>query len=799
MLLKHRLASTVCVIALALGIGANAAIFSLAEAFLLHPVPFDNADRVMVLADSRPQQDIVMNAVAPATYFDWKREARSFDQFAAYAWREINLTGDGQPEKIQAFAVTANLFATIGVTPQLGRVFLPEEEEPGKNQEMVLSQPLWKQRYGSDPQAVGKTVRVDGRTFTIVGVMGEGFDFPLPAEAWIPLALEPKERLRRDERWLWVLGRLAPGVSFSEASAEMQSIADRQAEAYRDTNQGWRLRPLRLPEFVTPPITRQYILLMMAAVGFVLLIACADVANVQFARVTGRSSEFALRTALGGTRSRLVQQLLIETLLLSVAGAALGLVFARGALAVILANMPPDVAKYVAGWKTIRLDGGVFLFTLLVVVISGILSGILPSLLSSRAHLTDRLKEGGRGGSEGRNRHRLRGALVVTEIALALVLLVGAGLLVENFQGLSRINEQYRPEAMLTLNFTLPETQYANPALRLGFHEQVLARIASLPGVESASLVTHVPYSEGGDVGSEAFSIEGYRPLERGEPVRAILETAAPNYLRQLQIEATEGRLLTDSDGAEGAKVAVVSESLVRHYFPGENPVGRRIKIGGAEAASPWMTIVGVVKDVRYSWIVKQDVPTIYRPYRQAPPYYTTLVLRTETAPLSLVSAVRREIAAVDPNLPLYNVKSLDKVIRESIVGIAYMAVMMAVLGLIALVLASVGVFGVMSYAVSERVHEIGVRLSFGARTRDILGMVLASGMRLTLLGLGIGFPVALLLARGLSAVLFGVKAVDFASFVGLPALLALVSALACYLPARRAAAIDPLNALRIG
>lgn len=495
-LAKHRLATLVCVVALALGIGANTAMFSLAEAFLLHPVPFENADRVIVLADSRPNQAIDMNAVAPATYFDWKKEARSFDQLSAYAWDEVNLTGDREPQKVQAFQVSANFFESIGVRPQMGRTFLWEEEEPGKDQEIILSHALWQQRYASDPTVVGKNIKVDGKGFTVIGVMAKGFDFPLAAEAWIPLSLNAKDRLSRDSRWFWVLGRLKSNASFSEASAEMQAIALRQAEAYPDTNKGWQLRPMPLREFITGTLTRQYTLLLMAAVGFVLLIACADVANVQFARVTSRASELAVRSALGGSRWRVIRQLLIESILLSLAGATVGLLFAQWSLQLILAHMPPDVAKYVAGWKTIRLDANAFLFTLAVAVFSGILSGIAPSLLSSRSNLSETLKEGGRGSVVGRTRHRLRGALVVAEVALSLVLLVGAGLLVKNFQGLLNVNESYAPETLLTMNFALPESQYAKPSARLAFHEQLMQRLASVPGVQSAALASHVPYSE---------------------------------------------------------------------------------------------------------------------------------------------------------------------------------------------------------------------------------------------------------------------------------------------------------------
>jgi putative ABC transport system permease protein len=796
MLMKHRLATLVSILALALGIGANTAMFSIAEAFLLHPAPFENANRIMALVDSRPQQNIDMNGVAPATYFDWRKEAHSFDELAAYSWDEVNLTGDGQPEKVQAFQISSNLFEMLGVKPQLGRGFLAEEETPGKEQEIILGHALWEQRYASDAHIVGKNVKVGGRSFTVVGVMGKGFDFPMPAEAWIPLAIDLKDRQRRDNRWLWVLGHLKPRVSFSEASAEMSSIAQRQAQAYADTNKGWELRPMPLTQFVTGSITREYTLLLMGAVGFVLLIACADVANVQFARMTGRANEFAVRTAMGGSRWRIMRQLLIESVLLSVGGAVLGLLIAQWALALILAHMPPDVAKFIAGWKTIGLDTNAFVFTLAVSVASGVISGIAPSLLTSRTNVSETLKESGRG-SVGRARGRLRSALVVAEVSLALVLLVGAGLLVKNFQGLLNVNESYSPQTLLAMNLTLPDTQYAQPAARLAFHEQVLQRLRAMPGVQSAAIVTHVPYSDGGGVSTFTFSIQGQPPAQRGELRNSIVETIAPNYFGMMNIALRQGRLLTETDGADAPPVAVISESLARRYFAGRNPLGEHIKVGEMDSPRPWMTIVGVVGDVHYSWINKENVPTMYGPFRQAPPYYTTLLLRTTGKPSRQVSAARQQIAEVDPDLPLYNIKPMDTVITDSIIGIAYVAVMMAVLGVIALVLASVGVFGVMSYSVSERAHEIGIRLSLGAQTRDILRMILRSGMTLTVLGLAIGLPIAFALARTLASLLFGVEAADPFSFIGLPLILAAVAALACYLPARRAARLDPLKALR--
>ncbi|HKT47342.1 MAG TPA: ABC transporter permease [Candidatus Acidoferrales bacterium] len=800
---KHRLATLVSVLALALGIGANTAMFSVAEAFLLHPVPFEDANRLVALLDARstgngPAFGQEMTPVAVATYLDWKQQAHSFSQLTAYAWDEVNLTGDKAPQKVQAFHVAANFFATLGVQPRLGRVFLPEEETPGKEQEIILGNALWEQRYASDPQIVGKNIKVGGKSYTVVGVMGKGFDFPNPAEAWLPLYFETKDRLNRDARWIYVLGRLKPGATFPEASAEMTSLERREAQAYPDSYKGFALQPRLLPEYVTGTLTRQYTLLLLGAVGFVLLIACLNVANVQFARVTGRSREFAVRTAIGGSRWRIVRQLLTESLLLSFIGAAVGLFIAQWNIRMIVDHMPPDVAKFIAGWKTISLDLGAFLFTLVIAALSGIISGIAPSLLSSRTHLSETLKESGRGSSFGSQRHRLRGALVVSEIALALILLVGAGLLVRSFRGLLEANQQSNPQTLLTMNLTLPDTQYPDASARRSFYQSSLQRLSTLPGIQSAMLVTALPYSNGGGANERAIAIEGRPPAERGERVASIVETVSPNYFATMNIPTRDGRLLADSDADATQPVCVISESLARRYFPGLNPLGHKIKVGKTDEPGSWMTVVGIVSDVHYSWIDKAIIPTLYRSYRQSPPQFAvTLALRTQGNPLDFISAVRSQMAGLDPELPLYNLKTFDKVITESIIGIAYVAAMMAILGLVALLLASIGVYGVMSYSVSERVHEIGIRMSLGAETRDILRLVLRNGLALTALGLAIGVPLALLMARGMSSLLFEVKSTDPLTFIGLPLLLALIALLACYIPAQRAARVDPLKALR--
>jgi putative ABC transport system permease protein len=797
MLVKHRLTTVVCIAALALGIGANAAMFSLAEAFLLRPVPFDNADKFVALVDARPGQNIDMNSVAPATFFEWQNQARSFEQMGAYRWDALNLTGDGQPEKVQGFDVTANFFDMLGVAPRIGRSFLPEEEQRGNNQEIILSYGLWERRYASDPNILGKTVKVYGKTFTIVGVMAKGFDYPKPAEAWVPLSFDVKERAVRDQRQLWVLARLKPRVTVTQASAEMHTITSRQAEAFPDLYNGWNLRAMPLGEFATGDITRQFTFLLLGAVAFVLLIACADVANVQFARVTGRHKELAVRTAMGASRSRIIRQLLTESVLLSLAGAALGLIIAEWWVSLIVNHMPPDVARFIAGWYTIRLDANAFLFTLAVAVVSGIVSGIAPSWLHSQTNISETLKESGRGTTSGRSRHRLRSVLVVGEIALALVLLVGAGLLVKSFHALLSVHENYHAESVLTLTLSLPNDQYGQKPARVAFHEQALQRLAAIQRVESAALATSVPYANGGGADLNIFSIEGRAPQERGEVNTSIVETISPNYLRLMNIGLRAGRELSDSDADGTLPVADISGVLAARYFPGENPIGKKIKVGKADGDGPWMTIVGIVDDVHYSWIDKQELPTLYRSYRQAPPMYTSLVLRTQGDPLSVVPAVRSQVAAVDPNLPLFDVKPFDKVITDSIVGIAYVAAMMAVLGIIALVLASVGIYGVMSYSVGERTHEIGVRMAMGASSKDVQRLILGNGLFLTVVGMAIGLPLALGIAYALSSILFGVKVADPFAFIGLPLVLAAVATIACYLPARRAVRMDPLTALR--
>jgi putative ABC transport system permease protein len=800
MLWKQRLITLVSIVALALGIGANTAIFSLAEAFLLRPVPVSHIDRFAALVNTQPEQNVYQTPVAPATYLEWTKQLQSFDELAAYEWEQLNLTGDPAPQKLQTFNISANFFQMLGVYPVLGRPFSPDEETSGKNHEIILSYGTWQQRYASNPNIVGTVVKADGLPYTIIGVMGKGFTFPYPAEAWTPLAMTTTERQVRNARYIWAVGHLRPGTSLAQSDAELNGIFHQQLAAYPDDYKGWQPRAIPLSEFATGNLTREYTLLLIVAVGFVLLIACVNVANVQLARMTSRTKEFAVRSALGGSRWRIVRQLLTESILLSLVGAAAGLFLASWELRVILRNMPADVAKFIAGWTTIHLDTGAFLFTLAIAVASGALSGIFPSLLSSRMAPGEALKETGRGSSAGARRHFLRNSLVVAEISMAMILLAGAGLLVKNFRGLITVNQSSRPETLLAMNMTLSTPGYRDLNRRTAFYGQALEHLATLPGVQETALTTEVPFANGGGAFRNAFAIEGRAPRERGEVLSAIVETSSPNYLRLMGISLLEGREISESDRDNGPRICLVSQSLVQRYFDGKSPLGHKIKLtsSGSENEDPWMTVAGVVADVRYSWVEKDFIPTIYRPFRQSPPPYTTLLVRTTGGdPHALAPSVVSTMAQLDPELPLYNVKSFEQAISESIVGIAYVAAMMGVLGGIALVLACVGVYGVMSYSVSERFHEIGIRMSLGAEMRDILGLVLRNGLGLTLLGLLIGLPISLLMARAMASLLFGVEASDPVAFVALPGLLAAVATVACYLPARRAARIDPLRALR--
>jgi len=794
MLIKSKAYTAVAVLALALGIGANTAIFSVADAFLLKPVALPDLESLVMVMEKGPHQTAEWSSVSPANYSDWKRQSQSFAALSPYEWDEVNLTGSGDPERITMVRAAGNFFDVLGAKPMLGRTFLPEEEQAGKNQIVVLSYGLWQRRFGADRAIVGKTIKLDGLGHTVIGVMDKKFNFPVSSQLWVPLTMDPKESQNRGSHYLQIAARLKPGVSIPQASAEMTTIARRLAGQYPETNRGWGAQVVSMRFFVTGDLTTNYTLMLLVAVGFVLLIACANVANLQFARGAARQREFAMRTALGANRWRIVRQLLTESLAVSLLGAAVGLGVAEWGVELILHYMPADIARYIAGWYEIQLDARSFAFALFVALASGIVSGLAPALQSSKPDLNETLKESGRGTSAGRSRQRVRSALVVSELALALVLLIGAGLMVKGVKSLLALQQPYDPQHVLSIQLNLPETKYKTRQQQVAFYRQALQQLSPISEIESAAVARCLPYGDG--YRTSQFSIEG-RAVEKSELPDAQLEPVSADYFRLMRIPLREGRLLSDRDGTESLPVAVVSEGMVRRYWPGQSALGRRIKVGLPDSENPWLTIVGVVKDVQYNWFDKEPLPVLYRSYHQAATGWTTLAVRTHGDPTRIITAVRSQIAKVDPDQPLAEIKTLDQVMSDSVLGLAYMAVMMTVLGAIALVLSAVGVSGLMAYSVTERTHEIGVRLALGAQRDAVLRMLVGRGMLLAAAGLAIGFTASIFLARLMSRLLFGVSANDWSTFGGILLALAAVALVASYIPARRASRLDPTLALR--
>ncbi|MGH9433633.1 MAG: ABC transporter permease, partial [Terriglobia bacterium] len=708
----------------------------------------------------------------------------------------MNLTGGETPERVQGLLVTAGFFSVVGVKPLLGRAFLSQEDQPGSNEVAILSYGLWQRRFGGDTHMVGKTVRLNGLPTTVVGVMAKGFDFPQTVQIWKPLAMTATQSQVRDSRTLDVVARLKPGVSIAEANAEIATINRRLQEAYPEADQGWTAHVMPLREFVQGNLTIDYTLMLMVGVAFVLLIACANVANLQFARGAARVREIAVRSALGATRWRMVRQLLTEGVLLGLAGGVVSLLLAAWGIGLTVSSMPADVAKLIPGWNTIGLDHSALAFTFIVAAWSGILAGIAPALRCSKPVLNEELKEGGRGSTAGASHLRLRNVLVIAQIALALILLVGAGLMVKGFRGMVRSGQGYAPGSLLSFRVDLSGSRYHNPDGRALFFRQVLQKLKVLPGVLGASIYTTCPLSNNGTEWAD-FTIQG-RPSPRpGQYPRATVQTVSPGFLRTMQIPLRAGRAFNGQDTEDSQPVALISQKLARLYWPHESPLGKRLRTGKSDSAGPWMTIVGVVDNVLYDWTDGAPEPVIYRPFTQAPPLDSFIGLRTGADPRSLAGPTRKVVASADPDLPVYEIKSLGEEIHESVVGLAYVAGLMGILGLMAFVLASVGIYGLMTYSVSERTHEIGIRMALGADVRQVTKMVVRRGVVLTLAGLVIGLPLAIVLARLLAGLVFGTSSLDVMVFAGIPALLAAVSVAACYIPARRAAKVDPMVALR--
>ena len=779
------------ILTLGLGIGCNTAVFSVADAFLFKPLQFPDSGRLVMLHQRAPGDTTVSSPVTAADFLDFKRRATSYQQIAAYEQVDFNLSDTGDPETVYSTVATSNFFDTLGIRPILGRAFAPGEDAPGKNQVVVLSYGLWQRRFAADPGVIGRQVKLSGSTFSVIGVMDKSVRFPIGGELWTPLALTPRDKANREWHFLRVVARLKNGVTESQARAELETISGLLATSYPETNHGWGVIAQPLHRYLTGEFNRQYSLLLLAAVFFVLLIACANVMSLQFARISGRQKEFAVRVALGASRGRIVREIVTESLVLSLAGSLASLLFSSWSLAAILSNMPSDVARYIAGWDNIQLDGRALMFTLTAAIFAGLVSGLVPAL-RMRADVNDALKEGGRGTSLSRARLRSRSALVVGQIAAALVLLAGAGLMLNSSRSLLQVNRDLHPNSILTMQFVLTDQHYGQASQRAAFYDRMLQRLAALPGVEAATIVSNPPY--GSNQTMSSYEVEGERVSNASERRSAAVEVVSPNYLQAFEIPLIRGRAFGDSDGADAPGVVIVSENFARRNWPGADAIGHRIRF---EAKSPWLAVVGVAKDVRYDPWTAQIPATIYLVYRQAPLYYTYIALRSKGDPLSLAGPARRIIAALDIDRPLWEIKTLQRVITNNLIGLSYAAVMLTVMGAIALALSAVGIYGLMAYAVTERTHELGIRMALGADRSDVLRMVMQRGLRLTCSGVVIGLAVSIPLARLLSSLMYGVRANDIVTFGATTILLAAIALLACYLPARRAMAVDPIIALR--
>ena len=794
-LLKRPGFTVIALITLALGIGANTAIFSVVNAVLLRPLPFQKPEELVIVWEDATFAGFPRNTPAPANYVDWKTQNQSFADMAATHETSFNLTGDGEPERVSSYSVTANFFPLLGVQPLLGRSFLTEEDRPGANKVVVLSYSLWQSRYGGDRNILNREILLNGEKHSVVGVMPASFQFfEKDTRLWVPIALDQEDWANRGGHFLTVVARLKPGVSVPQAQAEMNGIMRRIAMDHPGETMEGKLGAVVLPvrdQFVGD--ARGSLIVLLVAVPFVLLIACANVAGLVLARAVGRRKEIALRMALGAGRSRVIRQLLTESLLLAVAAGVLGSLLAYGSFTFLQGLIPEEMALA----TSLRLDVRILIFTIAISIITGIIFGLVPALQSANFDLNEALKQSsGRVTSTG----RLRSAMIVFEVALSLVLLVGAGLLIQTLFQLFRQYSMLEPEKVLTMRTILPREKYKEPQQRDNFYQQVLQRVEHLPGVVAAGYSTSVPLAWKG--GTSGFYPEGLKAPIPGMAYDSNHRQVSVNYLRAMNIPLRQGRYFESSDNAQSVPVAVINETMARQYWPGENALGRRMKIGDPdEPGKQWKEIVGIVADIRQMGIDEPVKAEMYLPYQQVtdwPGYVPRdLAIRTNGDTSNLVGAVRQIIREVDPDQPVSNVATMAEVLGTEAAQRRMGMIMLAGFAALALLLASLGIYGVLAYFVTQHTSEIGVRQALGATPRNILFLVLKKGMGLTLVGVVIGLGAAFALTRLMSSLLFGVTAADPLTFAIVPLLLVGVALLACYIPARRATKVDPLVALR--
>jgi putative ABC transport system permease protein len=798
MLIKRPGFTAVATIALALGIGANTAIFSVVNAVLLQPLPFSDPDKLMVLYQTHKQRGINNGSASYPDFIDWRDQNRVFEQMAAYHDSDFILTGGDEPARLHGAVVSANLFPLLGANPILGRMFLPEEDKPGDSGRVVmLGSSLWQKRFNSDPNVLGMQLTLNNQSYTIIGVMPAKFQFPIqndPIELWTTFAVESEGAdsmmTQRGAHYLGVIARLKADATEQQAQTDMEAIASRLESQYPDENSHRSVKVMPALESLVGDI-RPALWILFGAVGGVLLIACANVANLLMARATTRHKEMAIRAALGASRFRVARQLLTESVMLALAGGALGLLVALWGTDLLVMLSRDDIPRA----AHIGLDGWVLVFTLAISVFTGMIFGLVPAIQSSRPDLSESLKEGGRGSTEGARHNLIRSLLMIFEVAIAIVLLVCAGLFIESLRRLQNVSPGFNPKNVLALNLGLPDVKYTTEK-QVAFYRELIERINTLPGVTTASAVQPLPLSNSRI--RTTFETEG-RPMAQGDLPAAELRIVCLDYFHTMGIPFIKGRDFTAREDSKATGVIIVNSAFAEKFFPGEDPLGKRIQPGIStdDNDAVMREIIGVVGNVRHRRLNAEQDPEFYIPHAQVPFDSMTLVVKSDGDPRGLAGAIENEVKAIDKDLPVFTVKTLEDYVSASVAQPRFNTLLLAIFAGLALVLTAVGLYGVMSYSVAQRTHEIGIRMALGAQTSDVLKLVVGQGMILTLIGVVIGIVAAFALTRLIASLLYGVSATDPVTFAIVSAVLATVALLACYIPARRATKVDPMIALR--
>ena len=790
---KTPLFTLIAVACLALGIGVNTTIFSVTDAVIMSPLGFERAEEVVVVEETQPRRGDFDAAPSFRNFRDIQAQAQSFSGLAAQSFRSLTLTEREEPVRLQGGTTSWNLFPLLGVRPIIGRTFREEEDQPGAPGAVLLGYDAWVQHFSADSSIVGRVIQVNAKPHTVVGVMPRRFKFPENAELWIPIT--PIEHATpRSVRGVQVFARLKPGVTIDQANVELKAVMSRLEEAYPVENKGWSARAGAIRDEFIPAEIKLVILTMMGAVTFVLLIACANVANLMLARATGRQREVAIRSALGAGRGRMIRMLLTESVLLGLAGGVLGIGLAFIGIRLLDASLPSaDFIPYYIDWK---IDRNALMYTVAISIVTGLIFGLAPALQISSGQLQSALKEGSRGAGSGVVRNRLRNALVVGEVALSVVLLIGASLFVRSFLNMQKADAGFSTERLMTLRIYMPGERYAEGPPRAQRVDDILGRIEAIPGVVAATASNNIPLSNGG--GGGAVIVEG-RPVEPGEEPDIFYAAVTPHWFRTLDVPMLRGRDFAEAEGRDSSGVAVINQTMADKLWPKEDPLGRRFRFTG-DTAAPWFTVIGVTRDINTGGIEPDEdaQPAAFIPYPYQPSLNTGITIRTSTAnPEQVMSAVRAQIRASDPILPVFEVQTMQTRRDQGYWEFKLFSWMFGIFGAVALVLAAIGVYGVISYGVSQRTHEIGVRMALGARSGDVLRLIIRQGMTLTLAGVFLGLLGAFGVTRVIGSMLFGISPTDPVSFVGIAVFLTSVAVVASYVPARRAMGVDPVTALR--